>query len=217
MRNNNIIAREGWPIIVFFAVLTVLMVSLSFYTLSFLALISSLFSLYFFRNPERLTQKGRGLVFSPADGKVLDITTVFEQQFLNAEVKKIRIFMNLFNVHVNRIPISSKVDWVEKKGGIFLPAHLKEAGDKNVRSYTGLVSEFGKLLVVQITGLIARRIVCWVRPGDKLDAGERFGLIRFGSCVEIYLPLEAEIQISPGQRVKGGETIIARFIDEDFS
>jgi phosphatidylserine decarboxylase len=213
MRHNSIISREGWPIIGFFAVLGIFMLYLSFYILSFLAFILSIFSLYFFRNPERLTKEGRGLVFSPADGKVLDITTIIEEEFLNAEVKKIRIFMNLFNVHVNRIPIAGKVEWVNKKGGIFLPAHLKEAGDKNVRTYTGLLSEYGELLVVQITGIFARRIVCWVKPGDNVDTGERFGLIRFGSCVELYLPLEAEIQILPGQRVKGGETIIARFIE----
>jgi phosphatidylserine decarboxylase len=105
------------------------------------------------------------------------------------------------------------VEWVEKVGGEYLPAYKDEASSKNVRNYLGISTEWGRIMVVQITGLIARRLVCWVHSGDTLQTGDRFGLIRFGSCTEVYLPDKAIINIKPGQKVKGGETVIARFYE----
>ncbi len=209
--HNSIIAREGWPFIIFFAIISTWLLWLSCYKFAIAMGVLTLFCLFFFRNPERSVKEDKDLVLAPADGKVMEINKVWEEQYLEAETIQLRIFLSLFNVHVNRSPMAGTVEWVNKKGGIFLPAFKKEAGNKNARNYVGLISEYGKVLVVQITGIIARRIVCWVNPGDAMGAGERFGLIRFGSCTELYLPLEAEILVVPGQKVKGGETIVARF------
>lgn len=209
--HNNIIAREGWPFIIFFALITFLLLWISWYKLAIAASILTIFCLYFFRNPERKINEDKDLVLAPADGRIMEINTVWEDQYLQAKTIQLRIFLNLFNVHVNRCPMAGTIEWVNRKGGLFLPAFKKEAGEKNARNYVGLLSEYGRILVVQITGLIARRIVCWVNPGDTLNAGERIGLIRFGSCTELYLPLEAEVLVVPGQKVKGGETIVARF------
>ena len=121
-----------------------------------------------------------------------------------------RIFLSIFNVHINRNPIGGRVEWVQRFTGMYLPAYKDEAGKKNVRNYLGIVTNWGKVLVVQITGFVARRLVCWVREGDTLSTGQRFGLIRFGSCTEVYLPEEVTILVKAGQKVKGGETVIAR-------
>lgn len=209
--NNSIIAREGWSFIIIFAFITILLLWLSWYKLAIVTGVFCFFCVYFFRNPERNTSEDRDLVLAPADGRIMEINTVWEGQYLQDETIQLKIFLNLFNVHVNRCPIAGTIEWVNREGGIFLPAFNKNAGEKNARNYVGLLSEYGKVLVVQITGLIARRIVCWVNPGDSLGTGERIGLIRFGSCTELYLPLEAEILVVPGQKVKGGETIVARF------
>lgn len=209
--HKNIIAREGWPFIAFFSLIAVILYYASFSRLGIAFGFIALFCVFFFRNPERKIRDDNNLVLAPADGKILEINTVQENNYLNAKTKQVRIFLSVLNVHINRSPIAGTVEWVDKKGGLCLPAYKKEAGDKNARNYVGLVSEYGRILVIQITGIIARRIVCWVNPGDSLKAGERFGLIRFGSCTELYLPLDAEIMVVPGQKVKGGETIIARF------
>ncbi|MEN6348584.1 MAG: phosphatidylserine decarboxylase family protein [Syntrophomonas sp.] len=206
-----IIAKEGWPFIAFFALISYLVYLTSYRIYAVFPLILTIFTMYFFRNPERLIQPESNTVLAPADGKVLEVNRVFEDKYHNAETLQVRIFLNLFNVHINRIPISGTVEWVDKKGGLYLPAYKKEAGEKNVRNYVGLVSEYGRILVIQITGMVARRIVCWVKPGETMQSGERFGLIRFGSCTELYLPLNAQIEVVPGQKVKGGQTVIARF------
>lgn len=206
-----IIAREGWPFIAGFAFITLLVYLSPVNKLSLIPLALTLFCIYFFRNPERNCTAEPNMVLAPADGRVLEVNTVYEDKYLHNETKQVRIFLSLFNVHINRIPLSGTVEWVDKKGGLFLPAYKQEASDLNARNYLGLISEYGKILVIQITGLVARRIVCWAQPGDSLQAGERFGLIRFGSCTELYLPLDAKIEVVPGEKVKGGQTIIARF------
>lgn len=209
--HKSFIAREGWPFIGGFAFITLLVSLTPYYKFSLLPLAFTLFCLYFFRNPERNIPTHNNMVLAPADGKILEINTVYEDKYLNSEAKQVRIFLSLFNVHINRMPLAGTVEWVDKKGGIFLPAYRQEAGELNARNYVGLISDYGRILVIQITGIIARRIICWAKPGDSLRSGERFGLIRFGSCTEIYLPLEARIEVLPGQKVKAGETIIASF------
>jgi phosphatidylserine decarboxylase len=141
----------------------------------------------------------------------MSIERVYQDRYLQDEVIKVSIFLSLFSVHINRAPLTGKVELVQAVAGEYLPAYNKEASHKNVRNYLGLSTAWGKILVVQITGIIARRIVCWSKPGDLLDTGDRFGLIRFGSCTELYLPLEASILVKPGQKVKGAETVIAKF------
>lgn len=214
MKDSSIISKEGWPIIFFSGLIAILFFYIPFVRwLAVLPFFFMLFSCYFFRNPQRVIKVSKSLILAPSDGKIISISTIQENKYLNSEAIQVRIFMSLFDVHVNRIPISGIVEWTHKKGGLCLPAYRAEASGKNVCNYTGIKSAYGSILVVQITGLIARRIVNWVKPGDKVTAGERFGLIRFGSCTELYLPPEARIEVIPGQKVIGGETVIGRFID----
>jgi phosphatidylserine decarboxylase len=216
MFKNFIIAKEGWIFIIipFFLFVGLL---ISGYTITaMIALLLALFCAFFFRNPVRAPVQQEGTILSPADGKVMSIEKVYENHFLKSECYCVRIFLSIFNVHINRTPIEGQVDWVKKQGGLCLAAYKKEAGESNARNYIGIISDYGPLLVVQITGLIARRIVCWVEPGDHLASGQRFGLIRFGSCTELYFPLEAEILSVAGDKVKGGTTLIAKFNEQQI-
>ncbi|MEA4924425.1 MAG: phosphatidylserine decarboxylase family protein [Syntrophomonadaceae bacterium] len=211
MNHSEPVAREGWIFVVLAVLLTLLLYFTAGYGGAVPGVVLTVFCLFFFRNPGRTIPEERGIVVSPADGKVMDITTMAEDKYIQANTQRVRIFLSLFNVHINRNPIAGKVEWVKKVSGEYLPAYKDEASFKNARNYLGISTAWGRIMVVQITGLIARRLVCWVRPGDIMSTGERFGLIRFGSCTEIYLPDEAVIKVKPGQKVKGGETIIARF------
>lgn len=207
------IAREGWPFIVFFALLAVgVWIGAGFYW-AVLPLILMFFCVFFFRDPERNYEFKENQIVSPADGVVTAVEEVYEDKFIKDKATKISIFLSLFDVHVNRIPVSGKVVEIKNEGGLFLPAYKKEAGNLNVRSYTVLETKWGKVVVAQITGLIARRIVNRAKVGDVFKTGERFGLIRFGSCTEVYLPCNAAILVREGSRVKGGETVIAEFRD----
>jgi phosphatidylserine decarboxylase len=120
----------------------------------------TLFCVYFFRNPRRTITEQPGSIVSPADGRVMDIETVYEDNYLLAESQRVRIFLSIFNVHINRFPLTGQVEWVKRVSGLYLPAYKTEAGMKNARNYVGFVSEIGKILVVQVTGIVARRLVC---------------------------------------------------------
>ncbi|HWP97850.1 MAG TPA: phosphatidylserine decarboxylase family protein [Syntrophomonadaceae bacterium] len=212
MKHNCLIAREGWIFVATPAIITVVLLFTPYYRWSLIPLVLTLFCTFFFRNPERRAEAHKGLVLSPADGTVMEVKRVQESSYLQGEALQVRIFLSIFNVHINRSPLDGQVEWVERSGGLFLPAYKPEAGEKNARNCLGIVSEYGKVLVIQITGRIARRIVCWVKPGDVLQSGERFGLIRFGSCTELFLPTTASIEVARGDKVRGGETVIARFL-----
>lgn len=212
-KHNESVAREGWPFIIFGIGILILLYFVLGYIGAIIGLILTGFCLYFFRNPQRNIPAGKGIVVSPADGRVMDVMHMNEDKYVHNDTIRIRIFLNIFNVHVNRNSITGKVEWTERVSGEYLPAYRDEASCKNVRNYIGLSTEWGRVMIVQITGLIARRLVCWVQAGDTLQTGERLGLIRFGSCTEIYLPVQANIEVKPGQKVKGGETVIARFYE----
>jgi phosphatidylserine decarboxylase len=210
MAHRHIVALEGWPFIVPGIILSVITAMYSLkWCLPFVIL--TLFLLWFFRNPQRHIDPSPGLIVAPADGKVMSVKKVKEHTYIGAETIQVRIFLNIFNVHVNRVPIQAKVDWVHRTGGMHLPAYKCEAAARNAQNYVGLITDWGKVLVVQITGLVARRIVCWVAPGDEVNTGDRFGLIRFGSCTELYLPCTAEVMVQPGDKLKGGVSVIGRF------
>jgi len=185
----------------------------SFYIYPWLALIPGIllaFVAYFFRNPERDVPVEESILVSPADGVVMDVERVYEEQFIKGESIRIRIFLNLFNVHINRSPIRGEVTYRAYRPGKMLPAFKSHASEYNEKNFVGIEDDELKVLVTQVTGFIARRIICWVNEGDRLEQGERFGLIKFGSCTEIYLPPHVEVTVSAGHKVRGGETIVGR-------
>ncbi len=209
MKNYGIpVASEGWPFIVPLALITVVCVLLGWKYPAWILLVLTLFVLFFFRDPERTIPEGRGIVVSPADGKIIVIKDVYEPDYLKQDVKQVSIFLSVFNVHVNRVPYGGIVETVKYNPGKFHVASVDKASLDNEQ--TGMVISDGKnrVLVKQIAGLIARRIVCYARPGDTVRTGERYGLIRFGSRVDIFLPRDAELKVKVGDRIKGSRDVI---------
>jgi phosphatidylserine decarboxylase len=216
MRNEKTpIAVEGYPFIFAALCLTVVAASLKYVIPSPLALtITTIaaaltgFIIFFFRNPERTTPGGEQQVIAPADGVVIYMGKVHEPH-LNMEMSKISIFMSVFNVHVNRAPVSAKVLDSFYIKGKFLDVRDNRATFENEQQ--GLVLETAtglKMVVVQVAGLIARRIVCYPGKGETLTRGERYGLIRFGSRLDVYLPIDTELKVSLGEKTVAGETIL---------
>lgn len=205
------IHREGWPFIAIAAGVT-LVVGWFADPLFWIGLILTGWVCYFFRDPPRVTPVDDSLVVSPADGTVCQIGQAVPppEMDLGAEpLMRVCIFMNVFNCHVNRAPVGGRITRVAYRAGKFLNAESDKASEDNERN--GLVIESGttRIGVVQIAGLVARRIVCFVREGENLRAGERFGLIRFGSRLDVYLPLETRVSVAVGQTMIAGETVIA--------
>lgn len=185
------------------------------YALATVLGIFAIFNLFFFRDPERNIPQNPRAVLSPADGKVTQIVSVQEADFFAKEVQRISIFLSVFNVHVNRLPISGKVEYFVYRTGKFLAAFKTEASLENEQTVIGMIDRFGhKVLFKQIAGVIARRIICNVREGQSGNAGERMGLIRFGSRVDVFVPLDANVLVKTGDTVKGGETVLATFPEE---
>jgi phosphatidylserine decarboxylase len=207
------IASEGFPFIaaglgflLLFAV-----AGLSFLVLIFIFLVT--FTAFFFRNPGRVTPLNGDLIIAPADGKVIRVESGVTAPHLEKPATKVSIFMSVMNVHVNRFPIKAAVKGVFYHPGKFFVASLDKASEHNERNAVVLADEKNREIeMVQIAGLVARRIVCYVRDGDCLDAGERFGLIRFGSRVDLYITSEVEVAVREGQKVVAGETVIGRFL-----
>jgi len=209
MKNYGIpVASEGWPFIIPLAVVTAILFAFGWRNTAFVALALTLFVLFFFRDPERPVAEGAGVVVSPADGKVIVIKDIFEPTYLKKDVKQISIFLSVFNVHVNRAPIGGTVEAVKYNPGKFHVASVDKASLDNEQTAMVIATGQQKVLVKQIAGLIARRIVCYAKPGDSIKKGERYGLIRFGSRVDIFLPKDAEIKVKLGDRVKGSRDII---------
>lgn len=207
--NNTLpIAREGFPFILSGIVLTGLFFVLHLPLLGVLFCLLTLFTVYFFRDPARSPRIEEKGVFSPADGKIVQITQNSDQG-TGEKVLKVSVFMSLLDVHVNRIPVAGKISTVTYHPGKFIAANLNKASEQNERNTVTLETGDGrKVAVVQVAGLIARRIACWVNKGDEVRTGQRFGLIRFGSRLDIYLPGASRIIAVPGQKVRAGETII---------
>jgi len=209
MKNYGIpVAAEGWPFIIPLAVVTVLLFALGWRTTAVVVLALTLFVLFFFRDPERPVPEGAGIVVSPADGRVIIVTDHYEGDYLKTDVKKISIFLSVFNVHVNRIPLGGTVEQVQYHPGKFLVASVDKASTDNEQTAVLISQGKHKVLVKQIAGLIARRIVCYAKPGDTVATGERYGLIRFGSRVDIFLPKNADIMVKVGDRIKGSRDVI---------
>jgi phosphatidylserine decarboxylase len=167
---------------------------------------------YFFRDPPRVTPVRDGLVVSPADGRVSLITTAvppLELELPQEPMTRVSVFMNVFDCHVNRSPVSGRIAQILYTPGLFLNAELDKASEDNERNALVIETGSARIGVVQIAGLVARRIVSFVKPGDSLGVGERFGLIRFGSRVDVFLPLNSQVLVGPGQLAIAGETVLA--------
>jgi phosphatidylserine decarboxylase len=210
MKNQHTpFAREGYPFIAGAAFVTVVFALLGWGLLTVVCLALTLFTTWFFRNPERVTPPGEKRVVAPADGKVIFVGEVHEPRCGELPVTKISIFMNVFSVHVNRVPISGTVIDRFYNPGRFLNAALDKASLENEQC--GLVVqtvEGQKLMFVQIAGLIARRIVTYPEVGDRIERGRRYGLIRFGSRVDIYLPPGSVVMVRLGAQTTAGETVL---------
>lgn len=205
--------REGWPFVaIFFAGAVVL--GWLWDPLFWIGLVLTAWCAFFFRDPQRVTPVSDDFVISPADGRVSHIGQVVPPRELglgDGPLMRVSVFMNVFNCHVNRAPAGGRVTLVAHKAGKFLNAELDKASTDNERNSVLIETAHGPLAVVQIAGLVARRIVCWTHEGEELGAGERFGLIRFGSRLDVYLPKGAVATVALGQTAIAGETIIARF------
>jgi len=203
------VAKEGYPFIVVSFFVTLVAALLGYDLAALGALAISCFVLYFFRDPDRIITEDQDAIVSPADGKVIIIERVFDERFLNEQVYKVSIFMNVFNVHVNRTPFPGIVKRIQYSAGKFYSANSEKAALEN--EFCGVIIETAshqKIAFVQMAGLIARRIVCWAEMGDHLKRGQRFGLIRFGSRVDLYLPLDTQLEVKLGQKIVAGESII---------
>jgi len=208
MKHDSIIAHEGYPFIVFSLVVTVFVAILGRnWWLIILCAFITFFIIWFFRNPERSFQEEEKVIISPADGKVIRIENVEVTGTISGRFKKISIFMNVFNVHVNRAVYSGKIEAINYHEGKFISANLDKASQDNERNEIMIRAEDGRpVWMVQIAGLIARRIVCWVDVGANIKKGERCGLIRFGSRVDVYLPEDSIISVKLKDKVKAGLT-----------
>ena len=207
-------AAQGYPLMLGGVVLILLGVMGGWPWLTVLGVLSGGFFAYFFRDPERDIPSEPGAIVSPADGVVVRVDEVQENEFLQSPARYVAIFMNVFDVHVNRSPVAAVVKEMRHRPGEYKAASRDDAPSRNEQQALLLESETGlRLLVVQIAGLLARRIIPFVKPGHNLARGERLGLICFGSRVDVYLPLEAEVLVKVGDRVKAGSSMVARWSD----
>jgi phosphatidylserine decarboxylase len=210
-------AREGYPFMIIAALLAAATYALALgrrswplWLLAFALTVIALWVAYFFRDPERTGERGGDSVTSPADGKVVMITEVDEPAFIHGRATRVSIFMNVFNVHVNRYPVSGTVRFVHYNPGKFLNAAVEKSSLENEQMSVGIDHNGVRVLVRQIAGLIARRIVTYSREGEKVEQGERLGIIRFGSRVDVFLPTTAKVEVKVGQITLAGATLVAR-------
>ena len=187
------LTRRSWPL----------------WLLAFLLTLVALWVAYFFRDPERTGARGDRLVIAPADGKVVMITEVDEPTFVHGRATRISIFMNVFNVHVNRYPVSGTVRYVHRSPGKFLNAAAAESSLENEQTSVGLEASGQRILVRQIAGLIARRIHTYSREGERVEQGERMGIIRFGSRVDVFVPPASDVRVKVGETTVAGTTVLA--------
>jgi phosphatidylserine decarboxylase len=210
------ISKEGVGTIIGVGVFAGLLGFLGFSThnnvmivLFILNIICFLFCIYFFRDPFRKPPDDPKAIVAPADGKVVNIDKVEEEYFIQGRTNRISIFLSIFNVHVNYIPMSGSVEYFHYKRGKFLPAFKPEASEENQHTLVGLDTRYGPLVFKQAAGILARRVVCHLRFGDRVKTGQKFGIIKFGSRMDVFLPDWAEIRVKKGDCLRAGESIIA--------
>lgn len=209
------LAREGMTLVLPFLLIAVIFSGSAYFFPIFLLVllaiifwVGTVFLIFFFRDPERVITDNELAIVSPADGKVLSIEKTEENEFLRVPVHKISIFMSPFNVHINRIPLSGTIDYLRYVKGKFLAAYKPESSAENEQMIIGITNPEVKILFKQVSGVLARRIVCYLKIGSQVKRGMKFGLIKFGSRVEMFLPLKVKLQVVNGQQVVGGESII---------
>ena len=187
------LTRRSWPL----------------WLLAFALTVVALWIAYFFRDPERMGERGEQLVIAPADGKVVHVTEVDEPSFMGGKTLRVSIFMNVFNVHVNRYPVTGVVRYLHYNPGKFLNAATEKSSLENEQSSVGIEAGSNRVLVRQIAGLIARRIVTYSKEGERVKQGDRMGIIRFGSRVDVFLPTTAHVRVRVGEATFAGITVIA--------
>jgi len=214
VRNTIVpVHKEGYVFVAGFFVVSLVLGWLAA-PLFWIGMVFTVWCAYFFRDPERVTPQDDDLVISPADGRVSAIQMVVPPVELNLGIEpmlRISVFMNVFNCHVNRAPMRGKINHIAYREGSFVNAELDKASDENERNGLVIETAHGEIGVVQIAGLVARRIVCWVNTNEPVAAGERFGLIRFGSRLDVFLPAGAQPRVALGQTATAGETVLAEF------
>lgn len=211
-KKRSPIAAPGYRFILAGVVLILLGVLSDWPWITGLGVVSGGFLAYFFRDPERAIPAEPGVIVSPADGVVIRVDEVDENEFLKTPARYVAIFMNIFDVHVNRSPVAGAVTEMRHRPGEYKAASREDAARRNEQLALVLENAAGqRVLVVQIAGLLARRIIPWVKPGQSLARGERLGLICFGSRVDLYLPGDSQIDVKTGDRVKAGSSIIGRW------
>ena len=215
-----LLTRYGADVLIVAVVLAALVLAISHffvdwrllkYGLYVLATCGLLFTLWFFRDPDRTPPEGEGLILAPADGKIIQIIPVQESEFVKGEGTLISIFMSPLNVHVNRFPISGTVGFFQHYPGEYLVAYEEKASLRNERTHIGIENSRVRVLFKQIAGFIARRIVADLKVGDRAVAGERFGMIKFGSRVDVIVPKGLSIAVQVGQTTVAGETVLATY------
>lgn len=206
----NSAQKEARPFLIILGVVT-LIAAILFWWLALVPALLFVYVLYFFRDPERTISSDPLDIVSPADGKVIAVDEIEENHFTHEKRKRVAVFLSVFDVHVNRSPVEGKVLKVHHQAGEFLDARNPEIDVRNEAMNWHLETPRGPVIVRQIAGLIARRIVGWSKEGDVLAKGHRFGMIRFGSRTDVYLPLDCEILVKVGQRVEGGSSVIAKW------
>lgn len=208
------IVKDGYPFIIGGLVLIVLVSYFASITWAIIPFVLTCYFTYFFRNPVRSFTDDKSIYYSPADGTVMGIEEFYDDEYLGAEAIKVTIFLSVFNVHVNRSPMAGEIKYQRYTCGGFVPAYKEKASFVNERHAIGLENGQDKVLVIQIAGILARRIVSWVSLGKKLQQGECYGMIKFGSSTELVMPKNTEILVKKRDKVVGGVSVIGRKIKQ---
>ena len=210
------IVKDGHFIIILFLIITIITATFVNVYWSIAPAVIAVFLMFFFRNPERKVLCDDSVILAPADGMVMGVEDVFDEEYLLERATKVTIFLSVFDVHINRSPIAGEIKYQRYTCGGFRPAYKKSASIENERHAIGIENGKLKVLVIQVAGLLARRIVSWVTLGHNLAQGQRYGMIKFGSSTELILPKNVTVLVKKGNRVIGGKTVIGRIDCEEY-
>lgn len=205
-----VIVKDGYPFIIAAVILTLIVFYFFGVSAAIIPGVLAVFFIYFFRNPSRSMPYDPNILYSPADGTVMAVEDIFDDEYLNEPATKVTVFLSVFNVHVNRSPIDGEIKYQRYTCGQFVPAYKKSASFENERHAIGLDNGRMRILVTQVAGLLARRIVSWVALGHQMKQGECYGMIKFGSSTELVVPKNVEITVKKGDTVVGGVTVMGR-------